>query len=276
MKQTAPWIVTLSILCTAALPAAAASGPSSMPNVDLKNCAPERSEDEVLYQSDFPNWGYPLEEIASVYQKAYSSKKRLKNRAYYNPKAKTLILPWYQDQGGDVTLPTPFVKNVAGHIESALQKKVIDAVFFPDMGHSHFFVPQAKYDREYAKLGPLGDFFRKFLSDKEMKVLYHTAEKIKLVGEDKKPLPNERVQYRYKTRNLVGKNDGTKEIEFLQNPESVANTAGQMPGYHYWGSGFNLSANRQGCFYFVQAGQKVYFDISLYDLETDPKKVSHE
>ncbi len=242
-------------------------------NLNVENCSKESSSDYFIYQSDF-KWGFDLPEMLSVFEKMYASNKRLQNRAYLAQKSGQLVLPHSPQQGGDVKVPSSFPQNVAYHIESGFKQNVIDAVFFPDMGHSHFFIPTSKWnhDPKYVEAlkGTNREIYELFFADQDLKVLYHTAEQLKMLNEDDQVLPDARIQHRLKTRNLVGYNNGSKEIFFLQNPGHVANTAGELPEHFYWGAGFNLSANENGCFYYTKNGKKFNFDISLYDLNYDP------
>jgi hypothetical protein len=68
----------------------------------------------------------------------------------------------------------------------------------------------------------------------------------------------------------VGPNDNSKNLQFLTNPKSPANTANELEGYKYWGAGFNLSAHKNGCFEYSVNGVTSRFDLSLYDLESEP------
>ncbi len=242
-------------------------------NLNAENCVQESPSENFIYHSDF-KWGFNLPEMFSVFEKMYASNKRLKNRAYVDQTSGQLILPHNPQQGGNVKIPSSFPQNVAFHIESGFHKDVIDAVFFPDMGHSHFFIPNSKWndDPKYreAMKGTNREIYELFFADQDLKVLYHTAEQLKMLNENNQVLPDARIQHRFKTRNLVGYNNGSKEIFFLQNPGHVANTAGELPEHFYWGAGFNISANEKGCFYYTRDGKKFNFDISLYDLSYDP------
>lgn len=240
-------------------------------NINFKNCSPENSQSEYVYSDDF-KWGYSLSEMVQKSQEIYASRKRLAKRAYWDSTQKSLILPYSAFNGGPVKLAPQFAKNVAGHIEAAFQKNVVDVVIFPDMGHSHFFIPEDRYKSIY-DLIPVKEFSRLYeelFKDPTLQVLYHTAEQLKMLDENHQLLPDKRIRFRHKTRNLVGSNDGRNSLQFLSNPQSAPNTASELAGYHYWGAGFNLSANKSGCFSATVNGKSLNFDISLYDLEPRP------
>ena len=79
--------------------------------------------------------------------------------------------------------------------------------------------------------------------------------------------------WRYFTRNPVGNNHGARGLNLIRDLESPMNTARDLEGYHYYGAGFNVSANEKGCFPYIQDGMVRYFDLSLFDLPVDPNTV---
>jgi hypothetical protein len=226
-----------------------------------------------LYNKDF-RWGYSLPDLVEKFTEMYQSNKRLKNRAYWDPTQKNFFLPYTDSKGGAVKLSPQFVRNVAGHIEQGFKQEVIDGVFFPDMGHSHFLIPENRFKNYYSNI-PVNEFSRLYAElfrDSGLQVLYHTAEQLKTLDSEQQVLPDERIRFRHRTRNLVGSNDGKHSLQFLMNPNSPPNTAHDLAGYHYWGAGFNLSANKHGCFSATVNGKSLNFDMSLYDLEPGPNE----
>jgi hypothetical protein len=236
------------------------------------NCAPETDGEPKLYSSDV-RWGLTLPEMMSLYEKLYASDKRLKARAYFNPAKNRYELPHPAEQGGPVAVPDLLIKALARHIEAAFAKDYIDAVFFPDMGHSHLLIPAALYERKYSKYPTArqSQFYGDVLGDPAVHIFYHTAEQLKSLKEDRRSvLDDERVRWRHKTRNIAGPISESAELTVYQNPGSAANTVGEVPGFYWWGAGFSFSANKNGCFSFTRDGKSVRFDISLKDLEPDP------
>lgn len=237
--------------------------------VDLAKgrCAQERAGDEVLYSSDF-SWGMSLEDIKRANDEVYYSGKRLKNRAFFDGE-KFILMAGKQQ----VVVPENFILSIVKHVESALKRNYVDFIIFPDMGHSHFFIPQKFYDEELATL-PTGDkanLYNKMFSHPELKILYHTAEQLKMMDDEKKLLKDKHLQWRYYTRNIVGDNKAQGHLEIVRDIESNFNTAHDYEeGFRYWGAGFNISANQEGCFPFVHNGKTFYFDLSLDDLGPDP------
>jgi hypothetical protein len=264
------WILIILIaLLTTALPALVLAG--NTPAEIAQRCAPPTKQEKPLYSSDF-HWGYDISEMVQKSDEMYNSDKRLPKRAYWDVKRRQLILPYTKERGGNVVVTEDFVQTIAAHVERAFANSFIDAVFFPDMGHSHLLIPQQRFDEYYAKIPneKVAKIYQEVFRDPELKILYHTAEQLKMLDDDKNVLPNPWLRWRHHSRNIVGVNSLTKALDILQNPESKANTVGEVPGYYWWGAGFNLSANKKGCFEFKRQGQSYYFDLSLFDLEADP------
>jgi hypothetical protein len=223
---------------------------------------------EKLYAEDF-KWGYSLAELISRFTEIYQISKRLNQRAYWDSSEKKIKLPYGFDRGGSVVVPESFIENISRHIEVAFKKNLIDGVFFPDMGHSHFLIPTDHYEASYSKfpVSRQSRMYERLFSDREIKILYHTAEQLQTRDDSGALVSDPRVQFRFQNRNLVGLNDGTQNIIILQNSSSPANTAHDLEGHTYYGAGFNLSANEKGCFRSQRQGEDIFFDMSLFDLE---------
>lgn len=234
-------------------------------------CQPPSDDEENLYTNDY-RWGYTLEELDERYQQLYQSPKRLFDRARYDPDKNQFELPYVESWGGSVVLSERLISNVRIHIEKALERKYVQAIIFPDMGHSHFFVPQEHWDAVYAG-GPVSEISHRtteLFEDPELRVLYHTAEQLQMLDEERNLLPDPDLQWRHYTRNIVGDNRGAGVLDILRDPTSLANTARDMEGHHYIGAGFSVSANKNGCFPFVHEGETFFFDLSLSDAPLDP------
>ena len=245
--------------------------------LDQSNCLPEKSDEPFLVVQDF-KWGYTLPQLLERFVEIYKSDKRLKKRAYWSDEKKALVFPHNSFNGGDIVVPLDFAIKISQHIESGYKHKIIDAVFFPDMGHSHIFIPIDRWQTIYDPypVSQISRFYEVVFQDPSVKFLYHTAEQLKMI-ENNQLVEDERVRFRHKTRNLVGSMDGTGAISWITNPESPVNTAHELPGHYYYGAGFNLSANKSGCFSAEVNGKKLKFDISMYDLESNsPEFASDE
>lgn len=240
---------------------------SEYSNLRAESCLKETAGPYVT-QRDF-KWGMTLEEIKKKSSEIYDSGKRLKNRAYFN--GTNVVMPISLFGGeGIVKLADQFLVSVQKHIEVGLERGYIDAVIFPDMGHSHFFIPKNYYETVLKPI-PIerkAEMYELMLAHPDLKILYHTAEQLTMLGENKKPLDDRIIQWRFFTRNMVGHNKAQGKIELLHNRDSGYNTARSYDEKHrYWGAGFNITASKDGCFSYEFKGKKFYFDLSFSDLE---------
>ncbi len=243
----------------------------------LNQCRPEGTQDGKLFSSDF-GWKYVLADITKLFTDAYGWDKRLPRRAYYDPTSRKFKLPYFEERGGDIELSPHLVRSVISHIEGGLQKGYVDAIIFPDMGHSHFHIPKKKWDEKYNQMTSSIDkytqFYEEVFRDPELRILYHTAEQIRTLDENKQPLLDRPVLWRYITRNFFTWNDESGRFDFLRDfsVPGGANTVGNVEGHFLWSAGYNLSANKNGCFKYTYQGKDYYFDLSMYDLEPDPSR----
>lgn len=230
-------------------------------------CTPPAEDEPIVYGNDF-EWNYTPAAMAARFDEIYSSGKRLSQRAYFDGETGTFMLPSEESWGGPVTLPRRFVENVSIHIERALALTYAEHVFFPDMGHNHFFIPEAHFEAEYSDtaVSDRSAMYARLLDDPLLRVFYHTAEQLQMLDENKELLPDPWIQGRHQSRNVVGDNNWEGRIELLQNPDSPANTAHDYPGHFYYGAGLNLSASEHGCFPYRHNGALRWYDLSLYDL----------
>lgn len=240
-------------------------------------CGTELASDPALRSNDF-HWDFVLADLITRFQEVYAGAKRLPTRAYWDDAQGSLMLPGSASRGGEVKVPAGFITSIQKHVEAAFENDYIDGVFFPDMGHSHFLIPETKFKDEYAPM-PVSQqsrTYEKFFADPELRVVYHTAEQLRMVDKDQKLLPDRRVQWRFFSRNLVGDNRGEGRLVLVQNPPHKYNTTAGLPGYYWWGAGFNLSANKSGCIAYRRGERVEYFDLSLNDLVPEPGSADYQ
>lgn len=246
----------------------AADDLNSATNLELR-CPQELPTDAQLKSTDF-RWGFSLPELLQKWQEIYTSNKRLPTRAYWDSQKASLVLPYSTSRGGNPELPFNFLHSVRRHVEVAFAADYIDALIFPDMGHSHFLIPDAKYKNEYKfPVSQMAQTYEQFFNDPELLVVYHTAEQLTITTTEGKLLPDRRSQWRFFSRNLIGDNLGLGRLQLAQNPTHKHNTTDGLPGYNWWGAGFNISANKKGCIAYRRHGSIEYFDLSLEDLTSD-------
>jgi hypothetical protein len=238
---------------------------SSTELIRKSSCTPPSADERVLNNEDF-SWDNSLEDLKIKASELYISSKRLERRAYINETGQLVIPTKAYRAVQEVPVTEKFIKSVRLHIEEALKRRYVDAIIFSDMGHSHFFIPQKFYDEVLSPI-PNDDrniLYQKMLSHEGLKILYHTAEQLKMKDDQGKLLEDRHLQWRFFTRNLVGDNQAEGKLELLHQEDHAYNTARDYDeGYKYWGAGFYLSANTNGCFAFTHKGETYYFDLNL-------------
>jgi hypothetical protein len=236
------------------------------PAIAARCGAPAEGEPH-LRGTDF-RWWYSRAELLARFDEIYVSEARLFERARHEPTTGAFVLPHVPSWGGRVELSRRLVVAVSRQLTSALAERYAEGVFFPDMGHSHFFIPQAHWDATYAGT-PVSQFsamYTRLLDDPALRMLYHTAEQLQTHDDAGALLPDEHLQWRFYNRNPVGDNDALGRLEMPQNLESSHNTVNALAGHKYFSAGFNVSANAAGCFPYLHGDELRYFDLSLSDL----------
>ncbi len=252
-------------------------------NIAKTRCTVESGADSTLYSSEFKNpanhlgssWWWTIPELQSLFESVYTSGKRLPKRAYYDSHKKLFLAPL--DDGSTATITENFILSVQKHIESAIKEKYAEFLFFPDMGHSHFYFPSEHWNKEYASFsGTRAERYTKMFADPELRSLYHTAEKLLMHDEEKHLLPDPHLQFRYNNRNIHGGNTQQTTLDILVEHDGGFNTVKNINGYDSWSAGINISSSKDGCFVYYIDGKEMYFDISLSDLVPDPNITSSD
>lgn len=221
--------------------------------------------DPILYQED-TRWHLSHSETQSLFQDLYDSPKRLYGRAYYDPQAEAFLVSNDVNPDKLIRLPQSHLELIVRHIEQALESGLAEFVFFPDMGHSHYLIPMERWQSIYQRIPiPAVDtFYETLFQDPDVKVLYHTAEQMTLLDEGSgRPLQDRHLQWRFFTRNLIGANRDDGHVHPVHAPDSRFNTLGDLPGHRFWGAGFYISSNKDGCFSYQTKSGTRYFDITL-------------
>lgn len=249
--------------------------PLSAFNLEIakKRCQTHYTESPELFADTF-KWGYTLLEMSDRFLEMYDSGERLHIHSFYDKEQDQFIIYTNDTKPQAFTITENLIRSVTLHIETAIAKGYADYVFFPDMGHSHFYFPEEHWQKNYAsmkKVPPYRDaLYQKMLADPELKALYHLAEQLKMKTDgivSKDPILN----FKYWNRNFVGYNLGTRDHDIVIDHEQAYNTVGKIKGHSYWGEGLAISASKDGCFpYRDKDGQVRYFDISIQDPRYDP------
>jgi hypothetical protein len=229
-------------------------------------CTRPDENSPIIYSGDY-RWDYTPELMAQKFEEMYQSDKRLFERAYFDEQSRQFLLPGPEVRGGAVVLPNRLIENVRRHIEKALLRGYAEYVFFPDMGHTHLFYPEDLWETEYSSVPvpELSAMYSRLFNDPELRLLYHTAEQLQMLDDDGELLNDRHLRWRFFTRNLVGDNAYLSRLDLLHEPTHTSNTSRNLPGHRYHGSGFAISANKDGCFPYVVDGVTYWFDVSLSD-----------
>lgn len=231
-----------------------------------ERCKRPADNESFVYSDDFQA-DYSLEEMAKAFEQTYRSGKRLKGRAYYDEDLGSMVLPHHS---GLVKIDQAFIQSVTRHVEISLERRYADFIFFPDMGHAHLHIPKKDYDR-LKSVNPMSAMYEGFFAYRDLKMLYHTAEKltVKPGKHSEGPFPQDPVLlWRYFSRNPVGDNGGGENVFVLFNQDEPLryNTVKFVPGHDEYSAGFDISASKGGCFPYQHQGKTLYFDLSLESL----------
>lgn len=233
-------------------------------------CLAPSSQEKILSMQDF-SWNLSAKENLDRQAKIYQGGKRLPYRAYFDKDKGSFVIPF--NLSGDsslVKITDDFITSVQNHIEDGLKNKYSEAITFSDMGHSHLYLPQSHWGKEYKAFvldNSVSAIYEKMLADPKLQVLYHTAEQLQLKV-DGRLVDDKWLKWRYHSRNVMGGMGSQHRLKVMLNAreDKHYNTVRKIDGFHRWSSGFNISASEEGCFSFTVNGEKRYFDISLMSM----------
>ncbi|MBT3235375.1 MAG: hypothetical protein HN353_05450 [Bdellovibrionales bacterium] len=229
--------------------------------------APEDfSYSEFSNQTNGSKWFTNRTVMKKHFQELYDGDKRLPNRAYFNKDRGEYIIDVmkYGRVQGQIVLPKRFINSISLHIQSALEKKLAEFIFFADMGHAHYHLTKKDFTEKISPLKTKEEVYTELFKLDGLKSLYHTAEKLALKFEEGPLDPIGYRRERYNTRNIVGDNLNLGVIEVLYEFNSSYNTVKDYKeGYREYSSGHYISANKNGCFSYIYNEKTYRFDINL-------------
>lgn len=238
-------------------------------NVPL--CSAPVSSEQVLNATEF-KWFYTKIEMAEKFNEVYSSGKRLLNRARRSGESGEYELLYEGNEGTvEVPITRKFIENLTAAIVKAHKLAYVDHVFFPDMGHSHLWIPKQLFDEFTFPMSDeeIARLYTQSLNHPDTRFLFHTAEQLKMLDDEHYVLSDKALAWRYFTRNLLVANDNSNTLDILSNLESIGNTVCEpAEGYALWSAGLYISASEDGCFSYTIGNQTRYYDISLTNLPT--------
>lgn len=246
--------------------------PLASASIEVRSTCYTSEHEEILYMDMFP-WNQTKEEMKENFWEIYNSGKRMDQRVFFQDGRFLMPFKKSDKEVQYAEVPEVFISSLISQIEYVLDNDYVDYINFSDMGHSHFFIPLDFYNEElstYSYANEKAKFFEVLMGEKEVLSLYHTAEQLKFFDKrgDKLPIAERYIQKRFYTRNLLAKNDGSKNGQFLFNLDASAqaSTHYRPDSYRYWGSGISFNSTHNGCFSYEHDGQVFYFDISAKDV----------
>lgn len=273
MRRLYPLLVSLSCLFAGSIALAQTADDRYQTFIEeaKQRCFPPTKLEPLVYTEDF-SWNQSTQQVQKKFEKIYGSGKRLEYRAFYEPQKQQFMLQLDRFNGTKVFPVTEqMFKSVMKHIETALQQGYAEQIFFPDMGHSHFYVKSEIWKSQFDSIDAIQEMekmYQRLFDSPHTRVLYHTAEQLHM-KEDDGSFATDHLKFRYWNRNVVGNNNGDASLQIYVENNSKYNTINSIDGYFTWSAGFNISASEQGCFPYLDVqGNKLYFDLSLHDLPT--------
>ncbi|MFT6632112.1 MAG: hypothetical protein ACJAS4_002074 [Bacteriovoracaceae bacterium] len=243
------------------------------------NCYIEDTE-EVMFMDMFP-WNQSEEQMAQNFNLIYKSNKRMDNRVFYDGENYKMPFNSYGEETRYAIVPKGFIEGLISHMESALDKGYVSHINFSDMGHNHLFIPKEFYKDEIKHLSMVREkhiLYEKLMNNSDLLMLYHTAEQLRFFNEDKTLVTDRSVQKRFYTRNLLGKNKKSNNLDILFDLKASANGTSKYKEdqYKYWGAGFSFSSTEKGCFSYLKNGKKLFFDLSINDIGYKPSSYADD
>lgn len=228
-----------------------------------QHCQKPLVDEPIIYQEDYSfSDNLDVAKMTAKFDRFYQGPQRLKGRLFYDSKAKKIYT------SGDLNseISPLLIESISAHISLALKRNYAQFAFFPDMGHSHFYIPKDVWNKKYKDLAPATGLYAALSNERQLKMLYHTAEQL-VIRDSNKVMPLDPwLQWRYYSRNIMGQNRGaSSSLEVLLQPDLQAyNTVKEYDDYASYSAGFYLQAHQNGCFSFQAAdGKTLYFDVSF-------------
>jgi|GEM_PF-1313557 len=242
--------------------------------LETQRCISQKNE-PIVYMEQF-QWNQSPSTMNNLFDEIYKSGARLKNRAYLENHE--IILPFETTREiKPVSISNEFIINLTQRIEETLRKGFAEHVFFSDMGHSHFYFDNDHWDLNYSQFledlptSDFNQFYEKAFADPEMLILFHTAEQLKIVDDNREIINDPYIRFRWWHRNPTIPNNRSDSIWVPTAPDDSFNTVREISGFNRWGGGFYISSSNKGCFpYKNPTGKILYFDISLTSIPMGP------
>ena len=134
-------LVLISLQMTAVQTLAADLSVEDKIEIAKKRCAPPTNTDPVLQAETFKG-DFTTEEMSALYDKVYQSEERLLNRVGFDPDSKKFLSIDRNDAETHTEYAEKAIQGIILQVEEILRRDYARHVFFPDLGHSHLYIPQ--------------------------------------------------------------------------------------------------------------------------------------
>lgn len=203
-----------------------------------------------------------IDDLKNEFHRLYYAPERLKGRIYWAPDEGRFRA---SNSTTEVHIPELFIESVQKHIRSALVNGYADFPIYSDMGHAHLLIPI----KDRIRLSQIQNRSRRLeeiLKLKDLKLLYHTAELMRLRQGStfKGPVTTDPwLAWRYHARNFLGENDPSKDLVVkFGGQDGGYNTVRSIPGYSEVEKIY-FSAHKNGCFSVEAPGGEIFIDITF-------------
>jgi len=208
-------------------------------------------------------WFYTLNQMADLYEVEYNEGKRLSS--FIKRKNGNFIT---ECNGDTFVVPELFIETTLKHLKELLDEGLAKYLFRLDSFHSHPFVSDQKFDKEYKGLSYI-KMAEKYVNDTSLGSLFHNAEHLALRSPPYKGPIDPEAQELISKRNVIGWHDGRKiEVFFPQKENLVgsgkSNTAIIPKGYRGVGS-IVYKATQNGEFSIIHNTNEIHLDIGLFE-----------
>lgn len=208
-------------------------------------------------------WFYTLNQMTELYEVEYNEGKRLSN--FIKSQGEDFIA---ECNGETFVVPKLFIDTTLRHLEELLDKGLVKHLFRLDSFHSHPFVTDRDFDKEYQGLSHV-EMAEKYVNDTSLKALFHNAEHLALRSPPQTGPIDPVAQELISKRNVIGWYDGRGiDVIFPQKENLIgsgkSNTAIIPKGYRAVGS-IVYKATRNGEFSITHDNKKIHLDISLFE-----------
>lgn len=225
---------------------------------------PFKSSDNVLISKNYPA-SQTAAQVQLLYTTLLENQERLEYRVMRSETGDYKI-PLVPINSHGIQNPTnwvPFPEHIAAtiirHTHQALEKNYAQHVFFPDMGHGHFYLPQNKAVLLNSTTHNDVSRWTSLMNDPELVILYHTRENYDL----SESLTHPDISFYNEHRNLLGSWSNPDILQVLAGPGGTPNTVRVIPNMASVGTIY-FSATAKGCFPFTTNNSPLFLDFSFH------------